>query len=55
MNVELVIEGMTWGELRRFVQLGASMPAEDKVGIGYDQGGSFEPNALWVPLEGEPA
>lgn len=51
MNTELVLDGMTWGEIRAFVALGSRMPDGEKVGIGYDSEASFEPNVLWVHHE----
>lgn len=46
MKVEVPLEGLTWGELRAFVRLGAALPDDAEVDI--DVTDQFEPEALVI-------
>lgn len=48
MNIAQPIEGMTWGDLRAFVALGADLANTEKVELEYDdRDGSVDALAIW--------
>ena len=46
MNIELPLEGMTWADLRAFVDLGKSVDGGEKVTFDYDD--NLEIQSLFI-------